>query len=43
VKKFTILPRELSIEDGELTGTLKVKRPMVAEHFSAEIDAMYAE
>jgi long-chain acyl-CoA synthetase len=43
VKKFAILPRELSIEDGELTGTLKVKRPIVAEHFSAEIDAMYAE
>jgi long-chain acyl-CoA synthetase len=43
VKKFTILSRELSIEDGELTGTLKVKRPMVAEHFSAEIDAMYVE
>lgn len=43
VKKFTILPRELSIDDGELTGTLKVKRPVVAEHFAAEIDAMYAE
>jgi long-chain acyl-CoA synthetase len=43
VKKFTILPRELSIEQGELTGTLKVRRNQVTEHFAAEIDALYAE
>lgn len=43
IKKFTILDRELSIEGGELTGTLKVKRATVAEHFAAEIDAMYLE
>jgi long-chain acyl-CoA synthetase len=42
VKKFTILPRELSIEDGELTGTLKVKRNRVTEHFAAEIEALYS-
>jgi long-chain acyl-CoA synthetase len=41
VKKFTILPRELSIDDGELTGTLKVKRGVVADHFAHEIEAMY--
>jgi long-chain acyl-CoA synthetase len=41
IKKFRILPRELTIEDGELTGTLKVKRNVVAEHFSVDIDAMY--
>jgi long-chain acyl-CoA synthetase len=41
VKRFTILPRELSIDDGELTGTLKVKRGVVAEHFADEIEAMY--
>jgi len=41
IKKFKILPRELTIEDGELTGTLKVKRNVVAEHFSVEIDSMY--
>ena len=41
VKKFVILPRELTIEDGELTGTLKVKRNVVNEHFSDEIDSMY--
>jgi long-chain acyl-CoA synthetase len=43
IKKFTILPRELSIESGELTGTLKVKRNVVADHFADVIDAMYAE
>jgi long-chain acyl-CoA synthetase len=43
IKKFTILPRELSIADGELTPTLKVKRNIVAEHFEAEIEAMYAD
>jgi long-chain acyl-CoA synthetase len=42
IKKFTILPRELSIADGELTPTLKVKRNVVTAHFEAEIQAMYA-
>jgi long-chain acyl-CoA synthetase len=43
IKNFAVLPRELTIEDGELTGTLKVKRNIVNEHFAAEIEAMYAE
>jgi long-chain acyl-CoA synthetase len=43
VKKFTVLPRELSIADGELTPTLKVKRNVVHDHFAAEIEAMYSE
>ena len=43
VKRFVILPRELTIDDGELTGTLKVKRNVVNEHFAAEIEAMYSE
>lgn len=42
VKKFTILPRNFTIEDGELTPTLKVKRNKVNEHFADEIEAMYA-
>ena len=42
IKKFTILPREFSIAEGELTPTLKVKRNVVAEHFTAEIEAMYS-
>ncbi len=42
VKKFAILPRELSIEDGELTPTLKVKRNVVNEHFGDVIEGLYA-
>ena len=43
LKKFTILARNLSVEDGELTPTLKVKRSKVSEHFADDIEAMYAE
>jgi long-chain acyl-CoA synthetase len=43
VKKFCVLPRNFSVEAGELTPTLKVKRKVVAEHFASEIEAMYAE
>jgi long-chain acyl-CoA synthetase len=43
IKRFAILPRRLSIEEGELTPTLKVRRSAVAEHFAELIDAMYAE
>jgi long-chain acyl-CoA synthetase len=43
IKKFTILPRELSIAEGELTPTLKVKRNVVADHFATEIEAMYGD
>jgi long-chain acyl-CoA synthetase len=41
VKKFKILPRELSQDEGELTPTLKVKREKVYENFKDEIDALY--
>jgi len=41
IKKFTILQRNLTVEDGELTPTLKVKRKKVNEHFSNEIESMY--
>jgi long-chain acyl-CoA synthetase len=41
VKKFAILPRDLSIEDGELTPSLKVKRRIVETAFASDIDAMY--
>jgi long-chain acyl-CoA synthetase len=42
VKKFTILSRDLSIEDGELTPSLKVKRRVVEKSFASDIDRMYA-
>ena len=42
IKKFTILDRDLSEEKGELTASLKVKRKIVEEHFSDEIEKMYA-
>jgi long-chain acyl-CoA synthetase len=41
IKKFTILPRDLSEEEGELTASLKVKRKVVEQHFSDLLDAMY--
>ncbi len=41
IKKWTILPRNLTVEDGELTPTLKVKRNKVNENFSSEIESMY--
>ena len=43
IKKFTILRRNFTIEDGELTPTLKVKRAKVNDHFADDIEAMYAE
>lgn len=43
VKRFAILPRELSIEEGELTPTMKTKRRVVNEHFAALIEGLYRE
>ena len=42
IKRFTILPEDLSQATGELTPTLKVKRNVVAEKFAPEIKALYA-
>ncbi|WP_087106952.1 AMP-dependent synthetase/ligase [Parendozoicomonas haliclonae] len=41
VKKFTLLDREFSLEMGELTPTLKLRRKVIMERFSKEIEAMY--
>ena len=43
IKKFRILPRPLTIEDKELTPTLKVKRNIVQTNWAELIDQMYAE
>jgi len=43
IKKFTILHRNFTVEDGELTPTLKVKRAKVNDHFADDIEAMYVE
>jgi len=43
IKKFTILSREFSIAEGELTPTLKVKRNIVVSNFESEIEAMYSD
>ncbi len=42
VKRFVILPRDLSIEDGELTPSMKVKRRVVEKTFADDIEKMYA-
>ncbi len=43
VKRFAILPRDFTMEAGEVTPTLKLRRRAVQEHFAAEIEALYAE
>jgi long-chain acyl-CoA synthetase len=42
VKKFKILPHDLSQETGELTPTMKVKRNVVNEKFAGEVEALYS-
>jgi long-chain acyl-CoA synthetase len=43
IKKFIILPRDFTIDDGELTPTLKIRRKQINENWSAEINSMYSE
>lgn len=43
IKRFTLLPRPFSMERGELTNTLKVKRNVLAKNYAAEIAKMYEE
>jgi long-chain acyl-CoA synthetase len=42
IKKVTILPRDLTIQHGEMTPSLKIKRRGVETNFAAEIDSMYS-
>jgi long-chain acyl-CoA synthetase len=41
VKRWAVLPRDLSVDAGELTPTLKVKRKVIAERFEDRIEALY--
>lgn len=43
IKRFTLLPHHFSMERGELTNTLKIKRRVLNENYRKEIDAMYAD
>ena len=43
IKRFTLLPRAFSLERGELTNTLKIKRRVLNENYRKEIDKMYEE
>lgn len=42
IKKFTLLPKAFTMEAGELTNTLKIRRPVIAARYAREIEAMYA-
>jgi long-chain acyl-CoA synthetase len=41
IKRFTVLPREFTLEHDEITPTLKLKRKVVLDHFAAEAAALY--
>ena len=43
IKRFTLLPHAFSMERGELTNTLKIKRRVLNENYKKEIDKMYEE
>ena len=42
IKRITLLPHHFSIMHGEVTNTMKVRRPIVAKRYAAEIEAMYS-
>ncbi len=43
IKRFTLLPHHFSMERGELTNTLKLRRPVISANYRAEIEKMYEE
>lgn len=43
IKRITLIPHHFSMENGELTNTLKLKRPVVSKNYKDVIDAMYKE
>jgi long-chain acyl-CoA synthetase len=42
IKRFVVLPRDFSQEEGEVTPTLKLRRRVIHEHFADEIEQLYA-
>jgi long-chain acyl-CoA synthetase len=42
IKRFRILPRDFTADEGEVTPTLKLKRRVCAEHFAGEIEELYS-
>jgi long-chain acyl-CoA synthetase len=42
IRRFVLLPQEFSIASGELSATLKVKRPVVREKYRAQIEEMFS-
>ena len=43
IKRITLLPHHFSMEAGELTNTLKIRRPVINKNYKAEINKMYEE
>lgn len=43
IKRITLLPNHFSVMNGEVTNTMKVRRPVVARRYAREIEAMYAD
>ncbi len=43
IKRITLLPNHFSMESGELTNTLKIRRPVINKNYRELIDAMYEE
>ena len=43
LKKFSILPRDFTIDDGELTPTLKIRRKQINENWAHVIESMYTD
>jgi long-chain acyl-CoA synthetase len=42
IRKYVLLPRELREEEGELSASLKVRRPVVLQHFAAQLEELYS-
>ena len=43
IKRFTLIAHHFSMESGELTNTLKIRRPVIYKNFKEVVDKMYEE